>query len=189
MQLFLDFLPVLAFFVAYKVGGIYVATGTLMVAMVLLVIVQWFRQGKVSPMVLLSAALVLVFGSVTLLVHDKAFIQWKLTVLDWLFALAFLIAPYFGGQTLVQRLMGSQLQLAEQHWRVLNRMWIVFFIFMGALNVYVIYHYDEATWVNFKMFGTLGLTVVFVILQGIWLSGKLPKDDASGATSSGDKPN
>jgi len=178
MQLLFDFLPVLAFFIAYKLGGIYLATAILMVAMVLVAGVQWFRHGKVAPMLLLSTLLVLVFGSVTLLVHDKAFIQWKLTVLDWLFALGFAIAPYFGGQTLVQRLMGSQLTLSDAQWRMLNRMWIVFFAFMGALNVYVIYHYDEATWVNFKLFGTMGLTVAFVVIQGIWLSGKLPKDAA-----------
>jgi intracellular septation protein len=189
MQLLLDFLPILAFFIAYKLGGIYMATAVLMVAMVLLAGVQWFRQGKVSPMLLLSTALVLIFGSITLLVHDKAFIQWKLTVLDWLFAVAFVVAPYFGGQTLVQRLMGSQLSLSEQHWRALNWMWVVFFVFMGALNVYVIYHYDEATWVNFKLFGTMGLTVVFVVLQGIWLSGKLPKDDDKAIKSPGEPHN
>jgi intracellular septation protein len=181
MQLLFDFLPVLAFFIAYKLGGIYVATAAIMIAMVLQAGVQWFRQGKISPMLLLSTVLVLVFGSVTLLVHDKAFIQWKLTVLDWLFALGFILAPYFGGQTLVQRLMGAQITLPAQHWRTLNWMWIVFFTLMGALNVYVIYHYDEATWVNFKLFGTTGLTIVFVIIQGLWLSGKLPKDDDTAA--------
>jgi intracellular septation protein len=189
MQLLFDFLPVLAFFIAYKTGGIYVATATLMIAMVLLAGTQWIRLRKVSPMLLLSTVLVLIFGSVTLLVHDKAFIQWKLTVLDWIFALGFIIAPYFGGQTLVQRLMGAQLTLPEKHWRTLNWMWIVFFALMGALNVYVIYHYDEATWVNFKLFGTTALTVVFVIVQGVWLSGKLPKDDDASSKPSGEPHN
>ena len=128
-------------------------------------------------MLLLSTALVLVFGSVTLLVHDKVFIQWKMTVLDWLFALAFAIAPYFGGQTLVQRLMGDKVTLASQQWHTLNRMWIGYFTVMGAINVYVLYNFDEATWVNFKMFGTLGLTLAFVVIQGLWLSTKLSKHD------------
>ncbi len=176
MQLLFDFLPILIFFIAYKLGGIYVATAAIMVAMVVQVSVQWLRHRKVSPMMLLSLLLVLIFGGVTLLVHDKAFIQWKLTVLDWLFALGFFLAPYFGGQTLVQRLMGAQINLPDQHWRTLNWMWIIFFAFTGALNVYVIYHYDEATWVNFKMFGTTGLTLVFVVIQGFWLAGKMPKD-------------
>jgi intracellular septation protein len=176
MQLLFDFLPVLAFFVAYKLGGIYVATAVIMITMVLQSALQWLQKRKVNPMLLLSTLLVLVFGSITLLVHDKVFIQWKLTVLDWLFALAFLLAPYFGGQTLVQRLMGAQIKLPAAHWRTLNWMWIIFFTFIGALNVYVIYHYDEATWVNFKLFGTTALTIVFVILQGIWLANKMPKD-------------
>lgn len=176
MQLLFDFLPILVFFVAYKLGGIYVATAAIMVAMSLQAAVQWIRHRKISSMMLLSTVLVLIFGSVTLLVHDKAFIQWKLTVLDWLFALGFLLAPYFGGQTLVQRLMDGQISLPEQHWRTLNWMWISFFVLMGGLNVYVIYHYDEATWVNFKMFGTTGMTLVFVLLQGLWLAGKLPKE-------------
>ena len=179
MQLLLDFLPVLAFFIAYKTGGIYVATAIIMAAMTIQCAVIWFIKRKVSTMLLVSTALVLVFGSVTLLVHDPVFIKWKMTVLDWLFALAFVLAPRFGGQTLVQRLMGAQVTLPEQHWVTLNLMWIVFFILMGGLNVYVLYHYDEATWVNFKLFGTMGLTIVFVIIQGIWLSGKMPKDDDS----------
>lgn len=177
MQLLFEFLPVVAFFVAYKLADIYVATAVIMAAMVIQSGVQWFRQGKVTPMVLLSTVLVLVFGTVTLLVRDKAFIQWKLTILDWLFAVAFVLAPYFGGQTLVQRLMGSQLTLTAAQWRTLNWMWIVFFTFMGAVNVYVIYNHDEATWVNFKLFGTIGLTVLFVIIQGLWLSRKLPTDE------------
>jgi intracellular septation protein len=182
MQLLFDFLPILVFFIAYKLGGIYVATAAIMGAMVVQVSVQWLRHRKVSPMMLLSLVLVLIFGGVTLLVHDKAFIQWKLTVLDWLFALGFLLAPYFGGQTLVQRLMGGQINLPERHWRTLNWMWIIFFTFIGALNVYVIYHFDEATWVNFKMFGTTGLTLVFVVVQGLWLAGKMPKEGEPAAT-------
>ncbi|MGD9842411.1 MAG: septation protein A [Steroidobacteraceae bacterium] len=183
MQLLLDFLPVLAFFIAYKLSDIYVATVVIMATMTLQCAILWLRKDKVSPMLLVSTALVLAFGGVTLLVHDKAFIQWKMTILDWLFALAFLLAPHFGGQTLVQRLMGAQITLSAQHWRTLNWLWIGFFVLMGALNVYVIYNYDESTWVNFKMFGTMGLTLAFVILQAIWLSKKLPKDGETEANN------
>jgi len=187
MQLLFDFLPVLAFFIAYKLGGIYVATATIMVAMVVQALVQWFRQDKLSPMMLLSTVLVLIFGGITLLIRDKAFIQWKPTVLNWLFAMGFLLAPYFGGQTLVQRLMGAQITLEPRFWRMLNWMWVSFFTLMGALNIYVLYQFDEATWVNFKVFGMLGLTVLFVILQGLWLAGKLPKEtDGPVSKHSGD---
>jgi intracellular septation protein len=177
MQLFLDFLPVLAFFVAYKLGGIYTATATLMVAMVLLCLVSWLRTGKVSNMMLLSAVLAVGLGAATLLLRDSAFVKWKLTVLDWLFAVGFWLAPrLMGGQTVVQKMLGEQVTLESAQWRHLNWMWIGFFAFVGALNVYVLKHFDEATWVNFKLFGTLGLTLVFVVVQGIWLAGKMPKD-------------
>lgn len=181
MQLLFDFLPVLAFFIAYKLGGIYVATTIIMIAMIVQCLVQWLRQDKLSPMLLLSTVLVLIFGGITLLIRDKAFIQWKPTVLNWLFAAGFLLAPYFGGQTLVQRLMGAQITLAARFWRMLNWMWVSFFVLMGALNIYVLYRFDEATWVNFKVFGMLGLTVAFVILQGLWLASKLPKETGTPA--------
>lgn len=180
MQLLLDFLPVLAFFIAYKLGGIYVATATLMIAMVVLCLVAWLRTGKVSNMILLSTILALGLGAATLLLRDSTFVKWKLTALDWLFALGFWLAPRFlNGQTVVQKMMGEQLHLEPAQWRQLNWMWIGFFAFVGTLNVYVLRHFDEATWVNFKMFGTLGLTLVFVIGQGIWLANKLPKESGS----------
>jgi intracellular septation protein len=176
MQLFFDFLPVLAFFVAYKLGGIYVATGTIIVAVLIQAAVQWHKHRKLSPMMLTSTVLVLIFGGITLLVRDKTFIQWKPTVLDWLFATAFLASQFVGDQPLVQKLMGSQVTLEPARWRALNLMWVAFFALMGAANIYVLYHFDESTWVNFKVFGMLGLTLVFVVLQGIWLASKLPKD-------------
>jgi intracellular septation protein len=177
MQLLLDFLPIIAFFVAYKLGDIYVATAVLMIAMVLLCGVSWLRTRKVSNMMLISTALALVFGTLTLLLRDNRFVQWKLTIVEWLFAIGFLLAPRFlQGQTVVQKMMGEQVKLEASQWRSLNWMWICFFLLVGGLNLYVMYQFDEATWVNFKMYGTLGMTLAFVILQGVWLAGKLPKE-------------
>lgn len=179
MQLLFDFLPVLAFFIAYKLGGIYVATVVIIVAVLIQAAVQWRKQRKLSPMMLTSTVLVLIFGSITLLVHDKTFIQWKPTILDWLFAVAFLVSQFVGDQPLVQKLMGGQVRLDAARWRTLNLMWVVFFALMGAANIYVLYNFSEDTWVNFKVFGMIGLTLVFVVLQGIWLSGKLAQDEAA----------
>jgi intracellular septation protein len=179
MQLILDFLPVFAFFVAYKVGGIYSATATLMIAMVLLCLVSWLRTGKVSNMMLISTALAVGLGAATLLLRDSNFVKWKLTVMDWLFAVGFWLAPRFmGGQTVVQKMLGEQVTLQPAQWQQLNWMWIGFFAFVGTLNIYVLKHFDEATWVNFKLFGTLGLTLVFIVAQGIWLASKMPKEGA-----------
>lgn len=178
MQLLFDFFPVIAFFVAYRLADIYVATGVIIVAVALQVAIQWVRHRKVSTMVLVSAALVLVFGALTLLVRDSAFIQWKPTVLNWLFAAGFLASQFVGGQPLIQRLMGANLTLERHLWTKLNLMWVAFFVVMGALNLYVAFSFDESTWVNFKLFGMLGLTLVFALLQGIWLSSKLPAEEA-----------
>lgn len=177
MQLLLDFLPIIAFFAAYKLGDIYVATATLMIAMVLLCAITWLRTRKVSNMMLISTALALIFGALTLLLRDNRFVQWKLTIVEWLFAIGFLLAPRFmHGQTVVQKMMGEQVKLQPSQWRSLNWMWIGFFMLVGGLNLYVMYHFDEAAWVNFKMYGTLGLTLAFVVLQGVWLARQLPKE-------------
>lgn len=170
MQLFLDLLPVVAFFIAYKLAGIYVATGVLIVGVLLQTLISWVRHRKVSPMLLTSAVLVLVFGGLTLLVHDAVFIKWKPTIVDWLFAAAFLVSHFWRGPTLVQRMMGEQVTLEPSLWSRLNLMWVGFFAVCGALNLYVAFNYSESTWVNFKLFGLFGLTLVFALLQGIWIA-------------------
>lgn len=172
MQLLVDLLPVIAFFIAYKLAGIYVATGVLIVGVLLQTVVSWVRHRKVSPMLLTSAVLVLVFGGLTLLIHDAAFIMWKPSIVNWLFAAAFLVSQFLRGPTIVQRMMGENVVLDPASWRRLNLMWVGFFLFAGTLNLYVAYRYDEATWVNFKLFGLMGLTLVFALAQGVWIARK-----------------
>jgi intracellular septation protein len=177
MQLLFDFLPVIAFFVAYKLADIYVATLVIIVATILQVSIHWLRTRRVNPMHVVSAGLVLVFGSLTLAIHDPVFIMWKPTIVDWLFAAAFLASQWriFGGRPLVQRLMTStdaKLSLDPALWRRLNLAWVVFFLLMGAANVVVFQNFSESTWVNFKLFGMLGLTFVFIIAQGFWIASR-----------------
>ena len=173
MQLLFDLLPVLFFFIAYKLADIYVATAVLIVGVLLQTLVSWIRHRKVSPMLLTSAVLVLVFGGLTLLVHDATFIKWKPPIVNWLFAAAFLASQFMKGPTIVQRLMGEQMKLDEPSlWTRLNAMWVAFFAVVGALNLYVAFNFSEATWVNFKLFGLMGLTVVFALAQGVWLARK-----------------
>jgi intracellular septation protein len=185
MQLLFDFLPIIAFFAAYKLSDIYVATGVLIAAVAVQSIVQWLRTRTVSTMQLVSAGLVLVFGGLTLLIHDATFIMWKPTIVNWLFAAAFLTSqlPVLGGQPLVQRLMGAsdaKLHLEQHEWTRLNLMWVAFFILMGIANLVVFKLYDEATWVNFKLFGMLGLTFAFILLQGFWIAARA-KDAEAGS--------
>jgi intracellular septation protein len=179
MQLLFDFFPIIAFFVAYKVtDSIFVATGVIIVAVVIQTAIQWIRHRKVSTVALISAVLVLIFGGLTLLVHDKTFIQWKVTVVNWLLAAAFLASHYFGDKPLIERMMGENLSLERVLWRRLSWAWIAFFTLLGAINLYIAYNYPEAVWVNFKLFGLLGLTIVFALAQGVWLASKMPADQA-----------
>ncbi len=172
MKLLIDFFPVIAFFIAYKAFDIYIATSVLIVTFIAQFLFDWKRNGKINKMHLTSLVLVLVFGGITLFLRDEKFIQWKPTVVNWLFAAAFLLAPIFTEKTLVQRLMGKTVELAPGLWAQLNSMWVLFFLLSGAANLYVVYNYDEETWVNFKLFGMLGLTFIFILLQGVWLSRK-----------------
>ena len=178
MQLLFDFLPVIAFFVAYQLAhDIFIATTVIIVATVLQVSIHWIRNRRVNPMHLVSAGFVLVFGGLTLAIHDPVFIMWKVTVVNWMFAAAFLASQLqiFGGRPLIQRLMttvDTQLSLAPTLWRRLNLAWIGFFLVIGAVNLAVFHYFDEATWVNFKFYGMLGLTFVFVIAQGFWIASR-----------------
>ena len=172
MQAFIDFLPIIVFFVAYRMADIYTATAALIIAMTLQIGYQWLRDRKVNRMLLTSGILVLFFGGITLLVREPIFIQWKPTVVNWLFATAFLGSRYIGGKTLTERVMGQAVELDSTMWRQLNLMWVGNFAFLGAANLYVVYNFTEAVWVNFKLFGMLGFTVLMVVIQVIWIAAK-----------------
>ena len=172
MQLLIDFFPIVVFFVVYKLAGIYWATGAIIVAMGLQMGVQWLRERKVSRMLLVSTALVALLGGVTLVLRNPLFIQWKPTVVNWLFAAAFLGSEFIGKRNLTERVMGHAVQLEPAMWRQLNLIWVVNFAFLGAANLFVVYNFDEDTWVNFKLFGMLGLTLLTAIGQAFWIAAK-----------------
>lgn len=182
MQLLFDFLPIIAFFVAYKLADIYVATAVIIVASILQVSIHWLRTRSVNRMHLISAGLVILFGGLTLLIHDAAFIKWKYTVVNWLFGAAFLGSSWrrISARPLIQRMLGAagaELPLSDEQWRRLNWMWVAFFVAMGAANLAVFMNFDENTWVNFKLYGMIGLTLVFILLQGLWISSRTGGND------------
>lgn len=176
MQLLFDFFPIVAFFVAYKLTDIYVATGVIIVAVVAQAAIQWIRHRKISPMALISAVLVLIFGGLTLWIRDEMFIKWKVTVVNWLFASGFLISHYIGHQPVIQRMLAANIQLERSQWLKLSWMWIGFFTVLGAINLFITYRFDTDVWAAFKLYGLLGLTLVFALLQGLWLTSKMPAD-------------
>lgn len=170
MKFLYDFFPILLFFVAYKLGGIYVATGVAMVAAVVQISYGWFIKKNVENMHWISAGLILVFGGMTLILHDPLFIMWKPTILNWLFALVFAGSAIMGSKPLVQRMMEHVLSVPPMIWHRVNWAWVAFFMVSGLANIYVAYNYSQDAWVNFKLFGLMGMTFVFMILQGIYLA-------------------
>jgi intracellular septation protein len=170
MQLLIDFLPIIVFFGTYQIAGMYAATAAIIVVMALQIGIQWLRHRTVSRMLLTSGILVAFFGGITLILRNPIFIQWKPTIVNALFAGAFLGSRFFGEKTLTQRMMGHAIDLDVGMWRQLNMMWVVNFAFLGAANLYVVYNFDEETWVDFKLFGMLGLTLAMVLIQAIWIA-------------------
>ncbi|MEA3252272.1 MAG: septation protein A [Pseudomonadota bacterium] len=170
MKLLIDFLPIAIFFAVYQFSDdIVLATLVLIPATLAQVgFVRW-RYKRVERMQLVTLALVVVLGGATVIFRNPAFIQWKPTVVNALFALVFLAAPLFGGKTLIERMMGHAMRLPASAWKRLNLAWVAFFAAMALLNVYVFKTFDEATWVDFKLFGMLGLTLAFIIAQGFYL--------------------
>lgn len=171
MKFLFDFFPILLFFIAYKLYDIYVATATAIIASFLQVGVVWIQHRRVEKMHLITLLLIVVLGGATLLLHDETFIKWKPTVVNWAFAVTFLGSQFVSNKNLVQRMMDEHIKVtSEVVWKYLNLGWVTFFITMGLVNLYVAFHYDTNTWVNFKLFGMMGLTFLFVIIQGIYLS-------------------
>ncbi len=169
MKFLFDFFPVILFFVAYQVAGIYVATAAAIAASVLQIAWLLARRRKVGNMQWVSLVIIVVFGGATLLLHDETFIKWKPTVLYWLAGVSFLGALAFK-TNLVKAAIGEGIALPEPVWFRLGVAWGVFFLFKGALNLWVAYSFSTDVWVNFKLFGGMGLMIAFVIAQAIWLS-------------------
>lgn len=177
MKLLVDLFPVILFFIAYKTSGIYVATGVAIAAAALQVIYHKIRHGKVEKMHWVTLVILIVFGGLTIALRDPTFIKWKPTVVNWIFATALLGTQFFMQRSLLQRMMDHAVTLPDAVWKKLNYAWVTFFTSLGFVNLYVAYNYSEETWVNFKLFGFLGLTIVFMIGQGFYLAKYIQEDD------------
>lgn len=194
MKFLFDLFPVLLFFLVFKFypdwvaaeqsvclmevciaggkeGAIYAATAVAIVASFIQVGLFWLKHHRFENMHLITLALITVLGTATIYFHDDTFIKWKPTVVNWLFAAVFLGSQWIGEKSLIRRMMEKNITLnPESIWNVLNSAWAIFFIVMGILNLYVAFNFSQETWVNFKLFGLMGLTIVFVFLQAFYLS-------------------
>ena len=199
MKLLIDFLPIILFFAAFKFAGsdkeaaaafasehfgflvsggqvrpddapVLLATLVVIVATLVQVLVLKLRGKKVDTMLWVSLVLVVVLGGLGIWFHSETFIKWKPTLLYWVMGAAFLLGPLLMGKNLLRLLLGEQLQLPDAIWQRLNLAWVGFFAVMGALNLWVAYTFSTDVWVNFKLFGSLGLMLVFTVAQGLYLS-------------------
>ncbi|MCH2097020.1 MAG: septation protein IspZ [Pseudomonadales bacterium] len=192
MKQFLDFLPIVIFFVAYYVleQDLLLATAILIGAQTLQVAVVWAIQRKLDRQMQIQFWLVLVLGGLTLALGDGRFIMWKPTLVNWLLACAVGGSTFIGERNLIERLLGAELTLPASAWRTLAWGWTGAFFLSGALNLVVAYNFSEAFWVNYKLFGGLALTFTYVVISVVYLarSGYLAEqqeaDEADQATKS-----
>ncbi len=176
MKFLFDMFPVILFFAAFKFYGIYTATAVAIAASFAQIGWVWFRHRKIEPMLWVSLGVITVFGGATLILQNETFIKWKPTVLYWLFSAALGGAALLFKKNLIRAMMEKSVALPDAIWGKLLVSWIVFFILMGVLNLYVAFNYSTDTWVNFKMFGGMGLMLVFMIGQALLISKHLLPD-------------
>ena len=172
-QLF-EFIPVILFFIAFKVYDIYVATSVVIVATLIQVSITRFVYKKVEMMQWITLGLILVMGGATLYLQNEQFIKWKLTILEWLFGLALIGSHFFAEKTFIERMMGANLELPRPVWKKLNLLWASFFISVGFINIYVMHNYDTDDWVTFKTFGVPALMLIFIIAQMFFIYKHIP---------------
>ena len=181
MQQLFEILPVVFFFLAYyfkgysfellghtfETGNIYTATGVLMIATVLHLLLTYAFTKKVEKRLWLLALVILVTGGLTLVLHNNKFIMWKPTLFNWALAIAFISAPLFGNKkTLIERMLGGQLELPHLVWLRMNRVWIANFVIVGALNLVVAYGFSESFWVSYKLYSSIGFTLLITVITG-----------------------
>ncbi|MBE0493903.1 MAG: septation protein A [Thiomicrospira sp.] len=171
MKLLFDLFPVFLFFIAYKMYDIYIATGVIIVATIIQVSYLYARHRRVEKIHLITLGLIVILGGATLLLQDERFIAWKPTIVNWGFALVFLASHYvMGNKPIVRRMMEAMIELPDQIWVRLSYLWVGFFVFSGLINLWVYYNFSLDAWVNFKLFGLMGLTFAFILLQGLYIS-------------------
>lgn len=178
MKFLFDFFPVIVFYIAYTVSkhftgeveGMVIATALLIAATCGQVAITWLKKRKVEKMHIVVLVLAIVFGGATIYFHEPAYLVWKVTLGNWLFALAFLASHFIGDTPIVKRMMQHAVELPETIWNRLSYMWVLFFAVVGGINLLVAYHVSFDTWVQFKLFGMFGLTFAFVIIQSIYLA-------------------
>lgn len=177
MKQLLEFIPLIIFFIVYKTVDIYAATAALMVGMTITFIYSYYKNGKkAEKMQIITLGMILIFGSLTLILHDDAFLKWKVTLVYAVFAIALLATQFIFKSPAIKQMLGKELSLPDAVWNKLNFAWAMFFAALGAINVYVAFNMSQEVWVNFKVFGLLAVTIIFTLLSGVYLYKHLPEE-------------
>jgi intracellular septation protein len=181
MKLLFEFLPIVLFFIAFRVFDIFTATVIAMATSVLQITWLIYRKKRVETMQWISLGLILIFGGLTVLLHNEQFIKIKPTILYWSFALILVVGKLLLKKNLIEKIMGEQIKLKETSevrvWNLLNLAWILFFTFLGGLNLYVAQSYSSDIWNTFKL-STFGILIIFVIIQGVWLTKHIQTEES-----------
>lgn len=177
MKLFFDLFPIVLFFIAYKFYGIFAATAVAMIAVGAQISITLIKKQKPDLLQWITLGIIIILGGATLFFRNELFIKWKPTAVYSILGIIFLTSQWIGNKNLVQKMLEKNLSLPRETWQSLNISWSLFFFFMGALNLFVVYYFDTDTWVTFKLFGTLALTLLFMVFQGVLIYKHLPKND------------
>jgi len=177
MKQWLDFIPLLLFFIAFKALGIFPATMVLLAATVMIYGGLWIVTRHLERNQWITLMATLAFGGITLLLHDVTYLKWKATVINWIFALVFLGSHFIGSQVIIERMLGHAITAPATVWKKLNVAWVIFFMLSGALNLYVAFTWSMDNWLSFKVFGNLGITLLFVVAQTLYLRPYLQSED------------
>lgn len=169
MKQLLDFLPLIVFFVCYKLYDIYIASGALIAAAAATLLFTWLKYRHIEKMTLITFIMVALFGTLTIAFHNDLFIKWKVTIIYTLFSTALLISQWVLKKPLIQRMLGKEITLPNKVWSRLNLAWVLFFLACAIANIYVAFWLSQELWVDFKVFGLTGLTLIFTLISGIYM--------------------
>ena len=181
MKFLFDLFPVILFFVTFKLYDIFVATAVAIAASILQIIWVWLRHHQIDKMMWINLMIIIVFGGATLALQDETFIKWNPSVLYWFFAIILFVSDVAFKKNLIRAMMEKQMALPLPIWKKLNTSWVIFFATMGLINLYVAFNFPVDTWVTFKLFGSTGLMLVFIVGQILAL-GKHLKENSTELT-------
>ncbi|AIL32960.1 septation protein A [Basilea psittacipulmonis] len=178
-KIIFDFIPLLLFFIAYKFYDIYVATGVAIVASVAQILYLIIKKREIKAINYINLFVIVVFGGLTIALHDDTFIKLKPSILYGLFAIILLASKWFWNKNLITYLLKAEISLPDQVWNKLLYMWAGFLVFMSVLNIYVAFsgHFTEEQWVSFKAFGSTVLLIIFAIIQSVFLAKYIKDQD------------